>query len=144
MTEQGVDVFFPNIMFINKDALTQGLMINMLKTMHCGDIMVFEEPTQALRTLQENVGYFDIVISDSHFRNMSCTEFLKTFRSMDNTTPVLMVTGKASRDLLIEAIKAGVNDCLATPFGRKDLLTKVQKLIQDRRESHKSVAANVC
>ncbi|UAA38692.1 response regulator [Paraneptunicella aestuarii] len=123
---------FPNIMLIDDEELTQTLIAHMLKEIHCGDIMVFGGSERALQKLQKNQGYFDLVISDWEMPGMNGLDFLRAFRQFDKTTPVLMVTGNTSRELVVEAIKAGVNDFLGKPFTAKDLLAKVKKLVKQK------------
>lgn len=132
MSEEEAGGLFPNIMLIDDEELTQTLITHMLKEIQCGDIMVFGGSTRALQKLQKNQGYFDLVISDWEMPGMNGLEFLRAFRQFDKNTPVLMVTGNTSRDLVIEAIKAGVNDFLGKPFTAKDLLGKVQKLVKEK------------
>ncbi len=123
---------YPNILLIDDEELTQELIKHMLNEMGCGDIALFSGSAKALKKLQQNPDYFDLVISDWEMPEMDGLEFLRAFRQFDKDTPVLMVTGNTSRELVMEAIKAGVSDFLGKPFTTKDLLSKVKKLIHGK------------
>lgn len=127
---ENIGTLYPNIMLIDDEELTQTLIKHMLNELECGDIVIFSGSEKALKKLQQTPDYFDLVISDWEMPGMDGLEFLRTFRQFDKETPVLMVTGNTSRDLVMQAIKAGVNDFLGKPFTAKDLLSKVRKLVQ--------------
>jgi two-component system chemotaxis response regulator CheY len=120
----------PNIILIDDEELTQELIKHMLNDIHCGEVALFSSSQKALQKLQKSPDVFDLVISDWEMPGMNGLEFLRAFRQFDKKTPVLMVTGNTSRDLVLEAIQAGVSDFLAKPFTARDLLGKVEKLVK--------------
>lgn len=65
----------------------------------------------------------DLVLVDWNMPKMDGLTFVKTFRHLNKTTPVIMVTTESERSRVIEAIKAGVNNYVVKPF-TPDLLSQ--------------------
>ncbi|MFC7335439.1 response regulator transcription factor [Rhodocista pekingensis] len=108
--------------------------------------IVDDEPTvlKALRTLLEadgftcrtyedgrpfleaGVGERDCVIADVQLHDMTGIEMLQTLRARGQRTPVLVITGYASIEVAVEAMKAGATDFLTKPFEKAELVGKVR------------------
>lgn len=58
----------------------------------------------------------DLILVDWNMPNMDGLTFVKTFRSSNKTTPLIMVTTESEKSRVIEAIKAGVNNYVVKPF----------------------------
>lgn len=71
------------------------------------------------------VGAFapDLILVDWNMPNMDGLTFVKTFRTNNKTTPLIMVTTESEKSRVIEAIKAGVNNYVVKPF-TPDLLSQ--------------------
>lgn len=119
----------PNILLIDDEELTLELIKHMLAEIDVGEVLMSGNGARALKVLQKNPGYYDLVISDWEMPGMNGLDFLRAFRQFNKATPVLMVTGNTQREFVMEAIKAGVNDFLGKPFTARDLLAKVKKLV---------------
>jgi len=65
----------------------------------------------------------DLILVDWNMPNMDGLTFIKTYRKIDKTTPMIMVTTEAEKSRVIEAIKAGVNNYVVKPF-TPDLLSQ--------------------
>jgi len=58
---------------------------------------------------------------------------LKEIRRRYPDTYVIMFTGKGSEEIAVELMKAGASDYILKPFVNKDLIDRVQKVLQIRR-----------
>lgn len=118
----------PNIMVIDDEELTQELIRHMLREINYGEIVVLGTCSKALSRLKQTPKHFNLIVSDWEVPGLNGLDFLKEVRKIDPDVPFLMVTGNSSKALVMNAIKAGVNDFLAKPFTAKGLLEKVMNL----------------
>ncbi len=77
-------------------------------------VMVAENGHMALEMLDNNA--VDLVISDIRMPEMSGLELLRRLRVKNPTLPVIIVTGFASVDTAVEAMKRGAYDYILKPF----------------------------
>lgn len=84
----------------------------------------------AIETMQKRD--FDLIITDLKMPGMSGLEVLKTVRTLQPHIPVILITGFASVDTAVEAMKNGAFDYLTKPFVPDLLLEKVQSALRQR------------
>lgn len=118
----------PNIMVIDDEELTQELIRHMLREVHHGEIVVYSTCSKALSRLKQEPNHYDLIISDWEVPGLNGLDFLKEVRKIEPEVPFLMVTGHSSKKLVVNAIRAGVDDFLVKPFTAKGLLEKVMNL----------------
>ena len=70
---------------------------------------------------------FDLIITDLKMPGMNGIEVLKSVRTLQPNVPVILITGYASVDTAVEAMKNGAADYLQKPFTPDLLLEKVQQ-----------------
>jgi two-component system chemotaxis response regulator CheY len=58
----------------------------------------------------------ELILVDWNMPIMDGLTFVKTYRKVNKTTPMIMVTTEAEKVRVIEAIKAGVNNYVVKPF----------------------------
>lgn len=77
---------------------------------------------------------FDLVLSDLRMPDGSGLEVLEYARGRDASTQVILMTGYASADTAVEAMKLGALDYVTKPFKSMNaLLAQVDKAIEVRR-----------
>lgn len=73
----------------------------------------------------------DMLILDWQPTNRSSLEVVRWAREkMSHQLPVLLMTGSASEDDIIEALAVGIDDYLIKPIRRSELTTRVQVLLR--------------
>jgi CheY-like chemotaxis protein len=110
-------------------------VVNYLKeTGH--DILEAQEGLAALDIMKQNVAV-DLAIVDVRMEPLNGFEFIKVLRSQDIATPVILVTGDQTSDILEQAGKLGVSAVLMKPVDKKRLLGTVERALQQARRAIK-------
>jgi CheY-like chemotaxis protein len=87
--------------------------------------------TEALSVLRRRKP--DIVLMDVNLPDIDGIEATRRLKSVERfaSIPVIMITGRSGRDVVVESMKAGASDFVVKPVERDTLLTKVRKFLQD-------------
>jgi len=72
-------------------------------------------------------GEFDLVLTGWNMPNKNGLEGTAAIRAQDSNVPIIMVTTKAEKTRVQEAIRAGVTDYLIKPFTADTLREKLKK-----------------
>ncbi|HNW59444.1 MAG TPA: sigma-54 dependent transcriptional regulator [bacterium] len=78
-------------------------------------------------------GAFEIVFVDFRMPGMTGLEFIRRMQETSPATDVVMMTGYASIEMAVEAMKNGARDYISKPFEAEQLLTIVSRLEQRRQ-----------
>ncbi|MDP1829329.1 MAG: response regulator [Archangium sp.] len=77
----------------------------------------------------EEVAY-DLVILDVTMPNLDGPGMLAKMREAGNTTPVLMLTSESKKSIMVDVMKAGIEDYILKPFKPEELKAKVLKVLK--------------
>jgi DNA-binding response OmpR family regulator len=69
---------------------------------------------------------FDLVILDHHLPGMLGMELLSEWRRQGLNWPVIMLTGLATEDRVVDAFELGVAELISKPFSVAELQAKVR------------------
>jgi len=86
---------------------------------------------EGLEILQENP--FEVVISDLFLPGVSGIEILKKVKEDSPFTNVILITGHASAETAVEAMKEGAFDYITKPFNFDQLKILVEKALEKSR-----------
>jgi DNA-binding NtrC family response regulator len=75
---------------------------------------------------------FDLIVTDLKMPGMNGIEVLKAVKTLQPETPVIMITGYASVDTAVDAMKNGAVDYIAKPFSPDQFLEKVERALEQR------------
>jgi len=76
---------------------------------------------------------FEIAFVDFRMPGMSGIDFIRRMQEISPATDVVMMTGYASIEMAVEAMKNGARDYVAKPFEAEQILEIVRKLLQNRQ-----------
>jgi len=76
---------------------------------------------------------FDLVIADLKLPGISGIDVLKRSREENPDVPVIMITGYATVETAVEAMKLGAFDYLVKPFSADELRVVVKKALNNRK-----------
>jgi len=95
------------------------------------EVVVVADGAGALARLAEERP--DLVLTDVRLPGASGIEVLKRARSLDPPCPVLVMTGYASVDQAVEAMRGGAVGYLQKPFPMEALLAQVERVAEEAR-----------
>ena len=121
-----------HIIVVDDDQITLELLQLILEEFIDGTIRTFGGGTEAIEYLKNNdVNNIDLVICDWQMPKHDGLQVLAALREKTQDVPFLMLTGNATRELVIAARKAGALEFIAKPFNNHDLTDKVNRLLGD-------------
>ena len=85
---------------------------------------------------------YGLIITDLKMPGMDGIEVLKAVKALQPDIPVIIITGYASIDTAVEAMKNGASEYLSKPFTPDLLLEKVQSALSQRSTSPEDVCLN--
>jgi putative nucleotidyltransferase with HDIG domain len=74
-----------------------------------------------------------LALCDIRMPGMDGIELLKQIKERDDEIAVIMVTGVDSREVAVDAMRAGAHDYVIKPFHLEEVLISVQRALQHRR-----------
>jgi DNA-binding response OmpR family regulator len=83
---------------------------------------------------QTAINDYDAIVLDVLLPKRDGFEVCRELRARGNTTPVLMLTARASVDDRLSGFDSGADDYLTKPFSFRELLARIRALL--RRDSH--------
>ena len=86
---------------------------------------------EALKKFRENPA--DVVLVDLKMPEMDGLQVLSKIKSMDNETPVIIMTAYASIESAIEAMRKGAFDYVMKPFKVDEIALVVKRALQERK-----------
>lgn len=110
-----------------------GEMLQTLLEFYNFEVTVTERPDQTEKLIQEND--IDLVMLDMLISGVNGTAVCARLRDNEETKniPVLMMS--ALHDAGSKCRKAGANDFIAKPFEMDDLITRINKLLEQRHSA---------
>ncbi len=121
----------PTILVVDDDAAFRAVTSALLEDEGYG-VTCAADGNEAIAILRER--HFDLVLSDLVMTEISGLQVLETAKTLSPRTIVIMVTGFASVESAVEAIKHGAEDYLTKPCGNAELLLKVERALAQRRK----------
>jgi two-component system chemotaxis response regulator CheY len=117
-----------DILIVDDAAAMRRIVRGLLKELGFKNLREAENGQSALAELKKKKA--DFIISDWDMPVMAGIDLLRAIRADENlkTTPVLMVTSEAKQDDIIEAVRAGVSNCIVKPFTVATLQEKLNKI----------------
>ncbi len=92
------------------------------------DVAVAVDGDEAIRTIPRHG--FDLIVSDICLPGLNGLEVLERSRAVNPRVGVILISGHATMDTTIEALRLGANDFLLKPFEMEDLRRSVERVLQ--------------
>lgn len=116
------------ILVVDDSSLMRSFAKGSFKQLKLNNVDEAENGEEALVKLKKDM--YDLVLSDLHMPNMNGLELLKAIRSDSNLKdiPFIIMTLDGKKDVLLEAVKEGLNDYLMKPVTAGPLGQKLKKV----------------
>ena len=116
------------ILVVDEAPRLRKTMKNALVQLGFKNIQEAEDGPAALEKLRAES--FKLIFSDRTMPNMTGMELLREIRSDQDlqTLPFVMLSGDGRKELVVEAIQAGVSNYMVKPFTVDDLKSKLEMI----------------
>ena len=124
----------PNVLLIDDDVAVLGMVGDALT--HFGmKVHPFSEGQRALRLLEDpDSPQFDLVISDINMEGMDGFDVINRVKATNPSLPVVLMTGQASLEYAIRAMRMGAANLFQKPLTIRELVNSVFHLVDLHRE----------
>lgn len=95
-------------------------------------VYLAQDGATGLEILSEK--HVDLILLDLTMPGMTGMEFLEQLDNRGEMVPVLIVTGSNTVDIAVKAMKKGAREFVIKPFDVDDLLTLVERTLEELRE----------
>ena len=124
-----------NVLVIeDHSAIRKLLKKNLTKKFHC-TVIEAENGEEGISKIKKEIKP-DLIITDIMMPKMDGFNFIREFRidfEEYKNVPILVLSAKKDKSDVIKAIEAGANDYIIKPFNVKDLLKKIEKLLEEKK-----------
>jgi DNA-binding response OmpR family regulator len=120
------------IMVVDDDVVTARFMTHVLGKRGGFEVRHAPDAVSALAMARSQP--WDLVITDVEMPGMSGLELLRALREIAPDLPVAVITGHASVDYVVEAIRSDADEFLEKPVHPGDLITAATVLVNRGRE----------
>ena len=115
--------FRMRVMLVDDDARMRQVLAKLLKASGFDCIEEVSDGQQALNRLQEI--HVDLIVTDCAMPRMDGITFVTSLRAKGDSTPIIMLSGQDDPQLVVRAIKAGVNNYVPKPIHPENLFEKI-------------------
>ena len=119
------------ILVVDDDTPVRSLLT---KTLHEMGGFSVEEAETAEEALQKMEGMtFDLVLTDLKLPSMDGLQLITQIVSSKPEILTILVTGHATIDSAVEAMKRGASDYLIKPFAMEEMLARVKRVLEEKK-----------
>lgn len=121
----------PVLLVVDDDEFQHKLLQQLLAT-EALEMAFASSGTEALATLRKRQP--DLVLMDVDLPDIDGVEATRRLKSVEQFAriPVIMVTGKSEKNVVLDSLRAGASDFVVKPFDRDILLAKVRSFLKGR------------
>lgn len=91
-------------------------------------VTTYTDPVSAIKMFEPH--QYSMVITDIKMPGMGGIEVLQKIKERDADVPVLVITGYATVELSIQALRSGAFDILTKPFEPEEMLNRVRNVLR--------------
>lgn len=117
------------ICVVDDMSTSRGLLAQALEELGLNDVRASNGGKAAMQELARRPAH--LVISDYHMPDMSGLDLLRQLRSGEKTKDIgfILVSGNANQQVIDQGVKLGLNNYLAKPFQKGQLLQSIEAVV---------------
>jgi two-component system, NtrC family, response regulator AtoC len=119
-----------HILIVEDDINLGQILFQELKT-HGHDLELVENAESAMARINKYI--YDLMLTDLKLPGMDGIELLKKVKAANQTTMVIVMTGYATVDTAVVAMKNGAQDFIQKPFGLHEIVQKIDDALALKR-----------
>lgn len=124
-----INSHLPNVLIVD-DEIGPRESLRMILKPNC-NVYCAEDGYEAIQILNETE--MDVITLDLKMPGISGIETLKQIRLIDTGVMIIIITGFGTLQSAVDAIRHGVYDYIAKPFNVKEIMSIIEKAVQQRR-----------
>ncbi len=98
------------------------------------NVISLDKAEDALFLIKSEEKKIDLIITDIMLRKMDGIELLRYLNTLENSIPVLIITGQANVEDAIRALRYGACDFIRKPFDTAEVISVVRNTLRARHE----------
>lgn len=123
------------VLIVDDDPLLLETMRDILET-EAFYVISAQTGEDGLRRIKEDT--VDLVVTDIKMPGMDGIQLLHSIKTIDPDMPVIVITGFASVETAVEAIREGAYDYVIKPFEVEKLFTLVRRAVKEKKLAQKN------
>jgi|GEM_PF-305857 two-component system chemotaxis response regulator CheY len=126
----------PRVLVVDDETLVRDLLHAMLRELKIRNVRMAADGAEVLDLMENHHEEFDVIISDWQMPGVDGLELLKRIRAKPPKQAFVMVTSKATKDLVVAAKKLGVNGFLGKPVSPARLMEALEHSVSKELLQH--------
>ena len=120
------------ILFVDDSNTMRHVIKKSLKELGFTNLVEAQDGDEAIQKIGE-IKKIDLILCDWVMPKVSGLEVVKFVKSSDDSKhiPIIMITAEATRENVVQAIQAGIDDYMVKPFKPFALLAKIEKMFAE-------------
>ena len=119
------------ILVVDDDEQVRTYLSKVLSITGDFSVEVAETAEEALERIQSVV--FDLVLVDLKLPKMDGLQLITEIVNFKPEILTVLITGRASIDSAVEAMKRGASDYITKPFDQDDMLARLRRVLQEKK-----------
>lgn len=95
----------------------------------------FEIPSKAIKELEKNYSFYDLIILDLSLPEMDGIEVCKKI-AKEHNIPIIISSARSDDTDKIIALEIGADDYLAKPYNPRELVARIQAVLRRKDKKH--------